>query len=221
MYDLPLAQPFTAKTTIKLNGMNNGEYKCYASYRFNEADEWKACEGNEEAYLELLINDIMLDVITTKPFTLELVSEHPTSFEAGEDIQFTATAKVTQGTLHESLTIVCTTRDNSETSIILPIAMMSCYYSEGETFDIPIQIPGQLPEGKYCISAISSNRVIINELLDFDITPSSGIDTVNVDDKNQSLSQSERASIYNIAGQRLNAPTKGVNIINGKAVVIK
>ena len=217
MYDLPLANPFTAETTIKLSNMKDGEYKCYVSYRLHETDEWKPCEGNEESYLEMLINGIMMDVITTKPFTLELVSKLPaTSFEAGKDIQFTATAKVTKGTLHESLTIICTPCDEEgepDYTTMLPIAMMSCYYSTDETFDIPIQIPGQLPEGKYCISAISPNRAVLNKLFDFEIKAASGISSVQ-------QTPAADNKYYNIAGQRLNAPAKGVNIINGRKVVI-
>lgn len=217
MHDMPLANPFTAETTLKLSNMKDGEYKCYASYRLNEADEWKPCEGYEESYLELLINGIMMDVIFTKPFTLELVSTLPaTSFEVGKDIQFTATAKVATGTLHEGLTIVCMLRDkNNEpvSSFVLPIAMISCYHLEGETFDIPIQIPGLLPEGNYCIAAISPNRVIINKLFDFDITAASAITSPTTHHP------SSNTQLYNLAGQRVNKNYKGIVIQNGKRFV--
>ena len=33
--------------------------------------------------------------------------------------------------------------------------------------------------------------------------------------------QNEEAPIYNLAGQRLNKPVKGINIVNGKKVMVK
>ncbi len=49
--------------------------------------------------------------------------------------------------------------------------------------------------------------------------------TFNFDDANSIVSPlgetEEGASIYNLAGQRLNRPTRGVNIVNGKKVIIK
>jgi hypothetical protein len=38
---------------------------------------------------------------------------------------------------------------------------------------------------------------------------------------NVSTDNLEDARIFNLSGQRLNAPQKGINIINGRKVVIK
>jgi hypothetical protein len=38
---------------------------------------------------------------------------------------------------------------------------------------------------------------------------------------NVSIENEDDARIYNLSGQRLSAPQKGINIINGRKVVIK
>ena len=41
------------------------------------------------------------------------------------------------------------------------------------------------------------------------------------DIRNVQLEEHNNASVYNLSGQRLTAPRKGINIINGRKVVVK
>ena len=47
------------------------------------------------------------------------------------------------------------------------------------------------------------------------------IDNIMMEDEDGESSENTVQGIFNLAGQRLSAPQKGVNIINGKKVVIK
>ena len=53
-------------------------------------------------------------------------------------------------------------------------------------------------------------------VMGFDDGETTSIRTINVNLDNQS-----DGAIYNLQGQRLNAPRKGINIINGRKVIVK
>ena len=50
----------------------------------------------------------------------------------------------------------------------------------------------------------------------FDDGETTSIRTINVN-----LETQNDGAIYNLQGQRLNAPRKGINIINGRKVIVK
>ena len=53
-------------------------------------------------------------------------------------------------------------------------------------------------------------------MIGFDDGETTGIETLRIATENYNDGQ-----VYNLGGQRLTAPQKGINIINGKKVIIK
>ena len=62
------------------------------------------------------------------------------------------------------------------------------------------------------VAAASARQFVMG----FDDGVITGIKTLNVKGDSQ-----DNAPIYNLSGQRLSAPQKGVNIVNGKKILVK
>ena len=68
-----------------------------------------------------------------------------------------------------------------------------------------------IPEGK---AYLNTGDTPVKEFIAFEFGGADGVQNIDV---NVNLN----AEIYNLAGQRMSRPVKGVNIINGKKVVVK
>lgn len=99
---------------------------------------------------------------------------------------------------------------------------ISIYYSidgdflHPETFTEVYTEPISVPEGHHvCCYAISSEGYISFTNMIISDNSSSSIETINITDSKRT------DRIYNTKGQHINAPQKGINIINGKKILLR
>ncbi len=101
------------------------------------------------------------------------------------------------------------TLDNGDLLFIL-YSMDLNRFKDGELLRIPININGE-----------STARLYNIRFADTDAVSYAGKETATGIASPKSSPKGKDLKIYNLAGQRMSKPTKGVNIQNGRKVVIK
>lgn len=148
------------------------------------------------------------------PFELTAVSsDNKPLYASGEPFEFTAKMKLLKGEIHEMLGYTWQRFNENgellEKSVIFPCGQY--YVSEGETFDVNINIIGGLPEGRYmfCLSIPTSDY--FEEICVIDVK-----DGATAVQAISAPSESKDAPAYNLQGQRIAKGYKGIVIQNGK-----
>jgi len=148
------------------------------------------------------------------------------TFAADKDIEFTYRAKVTSGTVHETLltqAILGEMKDGTivPVSAIEPVsspALQALYGSKDMEFDLTCRFyAGTLQPGIYLLKMHGTTTLCDNDmglLVVTDPTDPTAIQSV--------LSVKNLPSgYYNLQGRRVNSPQRGIYIHSGKKVIIK
>ena len=146
---------------------------------------------------ELVVNANGLTAMTAMQFNLELPEGS------------TITNDATMGEATDGHTLCIETLDNGDCLFIL-YSMNLNRFKDGELFRIPININGE-----------STARLYNIRFADTDAVSYAGKETATGIASPKSSPKGKDLKIYNLAGQRMSKPTKGVNIQNGRKVVIK
>ena len=121
----------------------------------------------------------------------------------------TASNDATMGEATDGHTLCVETLDNGDHLFIL-YSMNNNRFKDGELLRIPININGE-----------STARLYNIRFADTDAVSYAGKETATGIASPKSSPKGKDLKIYNLAGQRMSKPTKGVNIQNGRKVVIK
>lgn len=119
------------------------------------------------------------------------------------------TSNATMGEATDGHTLCMETLDNGDLLFIL-YSMNLNTFKDGELLRIPIIINGE-----------STARLYNIRFADTDAVSYAGKETATGIASPKSSPKGKDLKIYNLAGQRMSKPTKGVNIQNGRKVVIK
>ena len=88
------------------------------------------------------------------------------------------------------------------------------YESEGIITSEQSPNNNQMRTIAFNLSHISTATTYYFDNISFIINPTTGIGDVMADD-------SKNAAVYSLSGQKLSKPKKGINIVNGRKVVVK
>lgn len=119
------------------------------------------------------------------------------------------TSNTTLGSATDGHTLCVETLDNGDLLFIL-YSMDLNRFKDGELLRIPININGE-----------GTARLYNVRFADTDAVSYAGKETATGIASPKSSPKGKDLKIYNLAGQRMSKPTKGVNIQNGRKVVIK
>ena len=119
------------------------------------------------------------------------------------------TSNTTLGSATDGHTLCVETLDNGDLLFIL-YSMDLNRFKDGELLRIPININGE-----------STARLYNIRFADTDAVSYAGKETATGIASPKSSPKGKDLKIYNLSGQRMSKPTKGVNIQNGRKVVIK
>lgn len=196
-------------------------------YRLQDGDEWKVCTGDNE--LRVTIDDAGAKAKVEKiaAYTLENVGKVPVyTFAADKDIEFTYRAKVTSGTVHETLLTQAILGEMKDGAIV-PVssfnpvespAVQVLYGSTDMEFDLTCRFyAGTLQPGIYLLKMHGITTLCDNDmglLVITDPTDPTAIQSV--------LSVKNLPSgYYDLQGRRVDSPQSGIYIHSGKKVIIK
>ena len=154
-------------------------------------------EAEVETQTELVVNANGVSSMTALQFNLELP----------EGVSL-ADVDSTMGEATDGHTLCVETLDNGDLLFIL-YSMNLNRFKDGEVLRIPININGE-----------GTARLYNVRFADTDAVSYAGKETATGISLTPSPSP-RRGEIYNIAGQRLSKMLRGINIINGRKVVIK
>ena len=119
------------------------------------------------------------------------------------------TSNATLGSATDGHTLCMETLDNGDQLFIL-YSMDLNRFKDGELLRIPININGE-----------GTARLYNVRFADTEAVSYAGEETATGIASPKSSPKGKDLKIYNLAGQRMSKPTKGVNIQNGRKVVIK
>ena len=147
---------------------------------------------------KLVVNANGLTAMTAMQFNLELPEGS------------TITNDATMGEATDGHTLCIETLDNGDRLFIL-YSMNLNTFKDGELLRIPININND-----------GTVRLYNVRFADLDAVSYEGAETATgIDSLTPNPSPEREGGIYNLAGQRLSKPQKGINIMNGKKMLIK